>query len=158
MRPFLLNLYQTRAASYRDSLKQFVSGYKEGFREGFQTEEGQPGQAAAKPRPEVQRQAPGGEPEAWRQTPGEPGPRQEAAAQPEPWHEAAGEPRPGQEAAAQPELWQEAAGEPGPRQEAGPAHDATAQFPAGGLAGEARRAAQSSPERARPPEGPGRLP
>lgn len=29
MKPFLFNLYQTRAAAYRDAVTQFITGYKE---------------------------------------------------------------------------------------------------------------------------------
>lgn len=31
--PYLQHVYRTRAASYRDALKKFIEGYKEGFRE-----------------------------------------------------------------------------------------------------------------------------
>jgi hypothetical protein len=34
MRPFLQNLYQTRATAYKDSVGQFVEGYREGYRVG----------------------------------------------------------------------------------------------------------------------------
>eukprot|EP00887_Chlorella_sp_A99_P002635 scaffold6.g2635.t1 len=33
MKPFLVNLYQTRAAAYRDAVRQFIEGYKEGFQQ-----------------------------------------------------------------------------------------------------------------------------
>jgi len=38
--PFLQHIYNTRAAAYRDAVKQFIAGYKEGFQEA--QEEGGP--------------------------------------------------------------------------------------------------------------------
>ena len=43
--PYLSRLYETRAASYRDSAKQVIAGYKEGFEEAHRPEE--PAEAAA---------------------------------------------------------------------------------------------------------------
>ncbi len=33
MKPFLQNLWSTRAVAYRDAVQQFIAGYKEGFQE-----------------------------------------------------------------------------------------------------------------------------
>lgn len=33
LRPFLQNLWNTRAVAYRDAVQQFIAGYKEGFQE-----------------------------------------------------------------------------------------------------------------------------
>ncbi|KAL4457928.1 hypothetical protein ABPG75_012793 [Micractinium tetrahymenae] len=33
LKPFLANLYQTRARAYRDAVQQFIDGYQQGFRQ-----------------------------------------------------------------------------------------------------------------------------
>ena len=38
MKPFLINLYQTRAVAYRDAVQQFIVGYKEGFQQANKPE------------------------------------------------------------------------------------------------------------------------